>query len=51
LAHINVNIKHRRRKIVPEIVCLSVHEIIGEEGNDMVVEPYFFQDKSEKAIV
>jgi len=51
LAHTNVNVKHRRNKIVPEIVCLSVHKIIGEEGNDMVVESCFFQDESEEVIV
>ena len=51
MAHTNVNIKHRRRKIVSETVCLSVHKIIGKEGNDMVVEPHFLQDESEEAMV
>jgi len=51
LAHTNVNVKHKRSKIVPEIVCLSIHEIIGKEENDMVVEPHFLQDESEKVMV
>jgi len=51
LAHTNINIKYRRSKIVPEIICLSVYEIIGKEGNDIVVEPHFLQDKSEEAKV
>jgi len=51
LAHTNVNIKHRRSKIVSEIVCLSVHEIIGKKRNDMVVKLCFLQDESEEVMV
>jgi len=51
LAYTNVNVKHRRRKIILEIVHFSVHKIISEKGNDMVVELYFLQDESEEMMV
>jgi len=51
LAHSNVNVKYKRSGIVPEIDCLSVHKIIGKEGNDMVVEPCFLQDEREESII
>jgi len=51
LAYTNVNVKHRRRKIVLEIVRFSVHKIVSEEGNNMVVELHFLQDESEEMMV
>jgi len=51
LAHSNINVKYRRSEIVPEIVCLSIYKIIGEEGNDILVEPYFLQDEREESMI
>jgi len=51
LAHSNINVKYRRSEIVPEIVCLSVHKIIGEKGNNIVVEPHFLQDEREELMI
>ena len=38
-------------EIVPEIIHLSVHKIVSEEWDNIVIKPYFLQNEGKEVMV
>jgi len=47
----DVNIKSRRQKIVPKVVCFPVNQVIGKKQYNVIVEACLLHNERKEPVV